>query len=41
MTDPFTVSMVLIVALAIMGQSIGVSMLAGSFVYLLLKGLDP
>ncbi|MCA2010951.1 TRAP transporter large permease [Cereibacter sphaeroides] len=41
MTDPFTLSMVLIVALAIMGQSIGVSMLAGSFVYLLAKGLDP
>ncbi|WP_083194737.1 TRAP transporter large permease [Pararhodobacter sp. CCB-MM2] len=41
MIDPFTLSMVLIVALAIMGQSIGVSMLAGSFVYLLAKGLDP
>ena len=41
MIDPFTLSMVLIVALAVMGQSIGISMLAGSFVYLLAKGLDP
>ncbi|WP_323034458.1 TRAP transporter large permease [Pararhodobacter sp.] len=40
MIDPFTVTMLLIVALAIMGHSIGVSMLAGSFVYLLLKGYD-
>ncbi|GAB4273244.1 MAG: TRAP transporter large permease [Pararhodobacter sp.] len=41
MPDPFVVSVVLIVALAIMGQSIGIAMLVGSFVYLLLKGLDP
>ena len=40
MTDPFTLAMILIAGLAIMGQSIGISMLVGSFVYLLLKGYD-
>lgn len=40
MTDPFTLAMVLIAALALMGQSIGISMLVGSFVYLMLKGYD-
>ncbi|MCC0077491.1 MAG: TRAP transporter large permease [Rhodobacter sp.] len=40
MTDPFTITVILIVALAIMGQSIGIAMLSGSFVYLLLKGFD-
>lgn len=40
MIDPFVITIVLIVALAVMGQSIGISMLAGSFVYLLLKGAD-
>ncbi|MCB1405369.1 MAG: TRAP transporter large permease [Rhodobacteraceae bacterium] len=40
MIDPFTITILLIVALAIMGHSIGISMLAGSFVYLLLKGYD-
>lgn len=41
MTDPFTISLVLIAALALMGLSVGISMLCGSFVYLLLKGFDP
>jgi len=40
MTDPFTIAVILIVALAVMGQSIGIAMLSGSFVYLLLKGFD-
>jgi len=40
MIDGFTLSMILIVALAIMGQSIGISMLVGSFVYLIVKGPD-
>lgn len=40
MIDPFTITILLIVGLAIMGHSIGISMLAGSFVYLLLKGYD-
>ncbi|MFC3227727.1 TRAP transporter large permease [Marinibaculum pumilum] len=40
MTDPFTLAMILIVALSIMGASIGVAMIAGSMVYLLLKGFD-
>jgi tripartite ATP-independent transporter DctM subunit len=40
MTDPFTLAVILIIALAIMGQSIGISMLVGSFLYLMLKGFD-
>lgn len=41
MIDPFTTTVVVIVALAIMGQSIGIAMLAGSFLYMLMKGFDP
>lgn len=41
MTDPFTLAVALIVALSVMGASIGVAMIAGSMVYLLLKGFDP
>ncbi len=40
MTDPFTLSLVLIVALSICGLSIGVAMICGSTVYLMLKGFD-
>lgn len=41
MIDPFALSMLLIGALALMGLPIGLSMLTGSFVYLLARGLDP
>ena len=41
MTDPFVVSLVLIVALSLGGLSIGVAMICGSTVYLALKGFDP
>ncbi len=41
MTDPFTISLILIAALALMGLSIGFAMLCGSFVYLMVRGLDP
>ena len=41
MVDPFTLAMMLIAALAVMGLPIGLSMLTGSFVYLLARGLDP
>ena len=40
MTDPFTLSLVLIVALSVCGLSIGVAMICGSTVYLMLKGFD-
>jgi tripartite ATP-independent transporter DctM subunit len=41
MTDPFTLSMILIVALALSGLSVGLAMMCGSFIYLILKGYDP
>ncbi len=41
MVDPFTLAMLLIAAMAVMGLPIGLSMLSGSFVYLLARGLDP
>lgn len=41
MTDPFNLSMILIVALSVMGLSVGLAMMCGSFLYLLLKGFDP
>lgn len=41
MTDPFTLSLLLILALAVMGLSIGLAMLCGAFVYLMVRGLDP
>ncbi|SPF78333.1 TRAP transporter large permease [Pseudoprimorskyibacter insulae] len=41
MTDPFTLTLILIVALSLFGASVGLSMMAGSFVYLILKGFDP
>jgi tripartite ATP-independent transporter DctM subunit len=40
MTDPFFVSLVLIVLLSICGQSIGIAMICGSTVYLAMKGFD-
>lgn len=41
MVDPFILSMILIVALTTMGLSVGLSMMSGSFVYLILKAYDP
>ena len=41
MIDPFALAMLLIGAMALMGLPIGLSMLSGSFVYLLARGLDP
>jgi len=41
MIDPFTLAMILIVALALSGLSIGLAMMSGSFLYLILKGFDP
>jgi len=41
MTDPFTLSLVLIVALSLSGLSIGIAMICGSTVYLAMKGFDP
>ncbi len=41
MIDPFTLSMILIVLLALAGLSVGLAMMCGSFVYLILKGFDP
>lgn len=40
MFDPFAVTITLIVVLAIIGQSIGISMLVGSIVFLGLRGFD-
>lgn len=40
MTDPFTLSLFLIVALSVCGLSIGIAMICGSTVYLVLKGFD-
>lgn len=41
MTDPFILSMLLIVGLVISGLSMGLAMQSGSFLYLKLKGYDP
>ncbi|MBL1421865.1 MAG: TRAP transporter large permease [Alphaproteobacteria bacterium] len=41
MIDPFTVTMILIVALVVSGLSVGLAMMSGSFLYLILKGFDP
>ncbi|WP_298494698.1 TRAP transporter large permease [uncultured Maritimibacter sp.] len=41
MIDPFTLTLILIAALTLMGASVGLAMIAGSFVYLILKGFDP
>jgi len=47
MIDPFTLSMILIVVLALFGLSIGLAMMCGSFLYLILmdmrfpRGFDP
>jgi C4-dicarboxylate transporter DctM subunit len=47
MTDPFTLSMILIVVLALSGLSVGLAMMSGSFLYLIMKdlvfprGFDP
>lgn len=47
MIDPFTLSMVLIVALALAGLSVGLAMMSGSLLYLILmdmrfpRGFDP
>ncbi|WP_346913632.1 TRAP transporter large permease [uncultured Roseibium sp.] len=41
MTDPFVLSLILIVALALSGLSIGLAMICGSSIYLILKGFDP
>lgn len=40
MIDPFAISMILIVALAVSGLSVGLSMLSGSFIYLIMKDLQ-
>ncbi|WP_238367262.1 TRAP transporter large permease [Mesobacterium pallidum] len=47
MIDPFTLSMVLIAALALSGLSVGLAMMSGSFLYLIMmdmrmpRGFDP
>ncbi|MBS1303675.1 TRAP transporter large permease [Loktanella sp. SALINAS62] len=41
MTDPLTLSILLIVLLVIAGQSVGVTMITGSLAYLVLAGRDP
>lgn len=41
MIDPFTLAMIMIVALAVSGLSVGLAMMSGSFLYLILKGFDP
>lgn len=41
MTDPFTLAMVLILALAIAGLPVGLAMMCGSFLYLISAGFDP
>ncbi|MFZ2102416.1 MAG: TRAP transporter large permease, partial [Oricola sp.] len=41
MIDPFTLSLILIVALSLSGLSIGIAMICGSTVYLAMKGFDP
>ncbi|MBO6538694.1 MAG: TRAP transporter large permease [Rhizobiaceae bacterium] len=41
MIDPFTLAVIVIVALSLSGLSIGLAVMAGSFMYLILRGLDP
>lgn len=41
MIDPFTLTLIMIVALVVSGLSVGLAMMSGSFMYLLLKGYDP
>ena len=41
MVDPFIISLILIAALAVMGLSVGLAMMSGSFIYLILKQYDP
>ncbi len=41
MIDPFTLAVILIVALSLSGLSIGLAVMSGSFMYLMLRGLDP
>ncbi len=41
MTDPFTLSTILILVLAISGLSVGLAMMCGTFLYLMMKGFDP
>lgn len=41
MVDPFIISLILIAALAVMGLSVGLAMMSGSFLYLILKQYDP
>lgn len=41
MTDPLTLAIIVIVLLVIAGQSVGVTMIAGSLTYLVLAGRDP
>ena len=41
MTDPFTVSIILIAFLAFGGLSMGLAMICGSSVYLIMRGFDP
>ncbi len=40
MIDPFTLSLIVIVALSLFGASVGLAMIAGSFVYLIVAGPD-
>ncbi|GAA6187819.1 TRAP transporter large permease [Litorivita sp. NS0012-18] len=40
MIDPFTLSLIIIVALSLFGASVGLAMIAGSFVYLIVAGPD-
>lgn len=40
MFEPFTITIVLIIVLALLGQSIGISMLVGSITFLGLRGFD-
>lgn len=41
MADPFTLSILLIVMLTLAGLSVGLAVMSGSFLYLILRGLDP
>ena len=40
MTDPFTLSIILILALTLAGLSVGLAVMSGSFLYLIVRGLD-
>ncbi len=41
MTDPFTLAILLIVALTVTGLPVGLAVMSGSFLYMLFKGYDP